>query len=66
VNRRLLAAVALGLTLGLAALLTVERVAGRHPQVESPLQALPAREPSVPSAAEIVDPEPSASPSLTR
>jgi len=56
----------LGAALVLAALAGVERVAGRHPNTDVPAHAAPPPEPSLPSAIEGAQAEPSASPALTR
>ena len=65
-QRNVLAGLGLAAALGLAALVGVERVAGWHPNVDIPAHAAPTTEPSLPSAAEGTEAEPSASPALTR
>jgi len=64
-GRKLLVALGVGTAL-VAALLGVERVAGRHPNADVPRHAAPAPESALPSAAEASNVEPSASPAFTR
>jgi hypothetical protein len=66
VQRTVLVGLGLGAALVLAALAGVERAAGRHPNADVPAHAAAAPEPSLPSAIEGPQAEPSASPALTR
>jgi hypothetical protein len=66
VQRTVLVGLGLGAALVLAALAGVERVAGRHPNTDVPAHAASSPEPSLPSAIEGPEAEPSASPVLTR
>jgi hypothetical protein len=66
VPRKLLVAVVLAAALAVAALAGVERMAGRHPNVDVPQHAAPISAPALPSAVESGNVEPSASPALTR
>jgi hypothetical protein len=66
VQSNLLVALVLAAVLAVAALAGVERMAGRHPDVDVPQHAASISEPALPSAVEASNVEPSASPSLTR
>ena len=64
--RKLLVSLVVATALAVAALAGVERMAGRHPNVDVPQHAAPISGPALPSAAEAGNVEPSASPALTR
>jgi hypothetical protein len=66
VQRNLLVALVLAAALAVAALAGVERMAGRHPNVDLLQHAAPISDPAPPSAVEASHVEPSASPALTR